>query len=226
VDKKSGCVQPSELRKSFVRKVSINLSVRKSNSKPIRKISDAMKKMFPMPKSLKSLANSQINSDSWEYLAECGINPVYEEVQEIKDSEENIKESLNKSAMRCLSCDSLYQSDNSNSNASSMSRGIPEELPSMEIPSGDYWSERITNTSLTPSGRNTSESSDSSKLKSSSSIESADYKSQKSSSSGEKRGRANNKPLKHKANSVVGESCVRHREGCVRANIAQTERIR
>jgi len=118
LERKNG--QQPELRKSFVRKVSLNLSVRKSNSKPIRKISDAMKKIFPSPiKSLKSLANSQVNSDSWEYLAECGVNPVYEEVSETKENNP-----MQKPANRCMSCDSLYESDNSA--ASSMSRGCTD----------------------------------------------------------------------------------------------------
>ncbi len=76
---------------------------------------------------------------------------------------------------------------------------VPHFLIILILFLGDYWSERITNTSLTPSGRNTSESPDSTKLKSSSSTESADSKSQKSSSSGEKRGRANNKPQQPQA---------------------------
>jgi len=80
-------------RKSFVRKVSLNLSVRKtSTSRPIRKISAVMKKMLPINK-ISSLVNSQENSDSWEYLADCGVSPVYEEVQEVKrlvNDEDNI----------------------------------------------------------------------------------------------------------------------------------------
>jgi len=139
IEKKNGPpIQQNELRKSFVRKVSLNLSVRKSNSKPIRKISDAMNKIFSMPKmSVKSLLNSQVNSDSWEYLAECGVNPVYEEVQEhkAKDSEDNTRH-INKAVLRCMSVDSLYESENSNSNSSSMSRENADS-PSLENSSSE-----------------------------------------------------------------------------------------
>jgi len=81
-------------RRSFVRKVSLNLSVRRNNNlQPIRKISSAMKRMFPaIPKTFASLVNSQENSDSWEYLADCGVSsPVYEEVKDVIMSNPNNK---------------------------------------------------------------------------------------------------------------------------------------
>jgi len=72
-------------RGSFVRKVSLNLSIRRNNNiQPIRKLSAVMKKIFPLPKSFASLINSQENSDSWEYLADCGVSsPLYEEVKDV-----------------------------------------------------------------------------------------------------------------------------------------------
>merc|ERR1712200_335172 len=86
-------------RRSFVRKVSLNLSVRRNNNlQPIRKISSAMKRMFPaIPKTFASLVNSQENSDSWEYLADCGVSsPVYEEVKDVIMSNPNNKYHNNK----------------------------------------------------------------------------------------------------------------------------------
>lgn len=133
LERRNGQNEP--LRKSFVRKVSLNLSVRRNNNaQPIRKLSSIMKKMFPVPKSLSSLVKSpQENSDSWEYLADCGISPVYEEVKDIprpdkyKETVQDKKKFENKvengkHIYRSGSCDSLYESEYSISNPSSMDR--------------------------------------------------------------------------------------------------------
>jgi len=141
-------------RKSFVRKVSLNLSARRNNHiQPIRKLSSVMKKMFPVPNYLTSLVNSQENSESWEYLADCGVSPVYEEVKDVAEMkcEESTKASnqlkqmtpspqteytealqhkvpSDKSIPRSGSCDSLYESEYSLSNPSSMDRCNPSSM--------------------------------------------------------------------------------------------------
>lgn len=140
-------------RKSFVRKVSLNLSVRRNNNiQPIRKISSVMKKMFPVPKSLSSLVNHQENSDSWEYLADCGVSPVYEEVKDVRRPTEDRKKEDStgeidlkpsfenkmkddKLCFRSGSCDSLYESEYSGSNPSSMDRCNPSVTDRYDPPS-------------------------------------------------------------------------------------------
>lgn len=181
-------------RGSFVRKVSLNLSIRRNNNiQPIRKLSAVMKKIFPLPKSFASLINSQENSDSWEYLADCGVSsPLYEEVKDVQkpsktpftNSKSNIHKNNNninnknnnnmteavycdiqerleeetqedKISYRSGSCDSLYESEYSESNPTSIDRNTRPETSKvpMSIPKKDHVTRiRVGNPQPDPAG--------------------------------------------------------------------------
>jgi len=115
-------LQQQQRKKSFVRKISLNMSIRRNNMQPIRKLSGVMKKLLPIHKAFNSLSNSQENSDSWEFLPDCGISPVYEEIPERKMSDSILQNNNNnivsRLSKRSGSCDSVYESEFSSNNSS------------------------------------------------------------------------------------------------------------
>jgi len=117
-------LQQQQRKKSFVRKISLNMSIRRNNMQPIRKLSGVMKKLLPIHKAFNSLSNSQENSDSWEFLPDCGISPVYEEIPERKMSDSilqtvnNNNSNISRLSKRSGSCDSVYESEFSSNNSS------------------------------------------------------------------------------------------------------------